>query len=289
LASPARRLVLAHKGDELGKRTARSSCASSARYDAVRAERAFHACDPENRLVARSLEDRWEQKLRELQDAEAELAEHAVAAPDPSREQIEALARDLPALWAAHTTSDRDRKRLLRSLIADVTLTSDPHEPIVHVGIRWQSGAAEQHAITRPQGIIRRTPPQALDLLTRLAPHRSNAEIAAELNARGLRTATGRPFDARAISQLRSDHRLARQSLLRDDELTVTQVAERLGVCDHTVYYWINHDHLAARRTDGNRVCIPFPPQVEEHWRQHVAESGHIPAKAKITSTGGAV
>jgi hypothetical protein len=126
--------------DELQDRRARANRAlelrvERARYDAVRAERAFHACDPETRLVARSLEDRWEQKPRELKDAEAELAERSIAAPEPSREQIEALARDLPALWAASTTSDRDRKRLLRSLIADVTLTSDP-QGSVQVGIR---------------------------------------------------------------------------------------------------------------------------------------------------------
>jgi excisionase family DNA binding protein len=280
--------------DELQDRRARANRAlelrvERARYDAVRAERAFHACDPENRLVARSLEDRWEQKLRELQDAEAELAERSVAAPEPSRQRIEALACDLPALWAANSTSDRDRKRLLRSLIADVTLTSDPHEPRVRVGIRWQSGAAEQHTITRPEGIIRRTPPQALDLVRRLGPHRGNAEIAAELNAGGLHTATGRPFDARAISQLRTDHRFPPRSLLRDDELTVNQVAERLRVSPHTIYYWISHGQLAARRTDGNRVCIPFPPQVEEQCRQHIAKSSHIPTKTKITATGGAV
>ena len=121
-----------------------------ARYEAIRAERAFHACEPDNRLVARSLENRWEEKLRDLKDAEAELAEHVVPAVEPSREQLEALARDLPALWAAKTTSDRDRKRLLRALIADITLTSQPEGRELRVGIRWRSGASEQHTVQRP-------------------------------------------------------------------------------------------------------------------------------------------
>jgi excisionase family DNA binding protein len=280
--------------DELQDRRARSNRALAlrverARYDAIRAERAFHACEPDNRLVARSLEDRWEQKLRELQDAEAELAEHATPAPEPSREQLEALARDLPALWAAHSTAHRDRKRLLRSLIADVTLTSDPHEPTVRVGIRWQSGAAEEHTIQRPQGIIRHTPPEALELLRRLGPHRSNAELAAELNAGGLRTGTGRPFDALAVSRLRTDHHLPPQPLLADDELTVTQVAERLGISHGAVYYWISHGQLAARRGHGKRLCIPFPPQVEQQCRQRIATSTHFPTQTKITTTGAAV
>ena len=280
--------------DELQDRRARSNRAfelrvERARYEAVRAERAFHACEPDNRLVARSLEDRWEQKLRELKDAEAELAERSAEAPQPSREQLEALARDLPALWAAKTTSDRDRKRLLRALIADVTLKSDPHGPEVLVGIRWQSGATEQHSVTRPPRIMKPTPPEALELLKRLAPHYGNADIAAELNAAGLRTGTGRPFDELTINRLRTDHQLPRQPLLRDHELTAKQVAERLGISPGAVYYWIAHGQLEARRSHSNRLCIPFPPEIEQHCRRRVANSTQLPAQAKITTIRGAV
>ena len=154
--------------DEVAERRARSDRAvelrvERARYDAARAERAFHACEPENRLVARSLETRWEQKLRELAEAEAELAEQTTPAPEPSREQLEALARDLPALWAADSTSEKDRKRLLRALIADVTITTQPDGRDVAVGIRWRSGAAEQHTIQRPPSINDSDPHTARD------------------------------------------------------------------------------------------------------------------------------
>jgi DNA invertase Pin-like site-specific DNA recombinase len=247
--------------DEFQDRRARSNRAlqlrvERARYEAIRAERAFHACEPDNRLVARSLENRWEEKLRELKDAEAELAEHVVPSSEPSREQLEALARDLPALWAAKTTAQRDRKRLLRTLIADVTLTSDPHSPEVQVGIRWQSGAAEEHTITRPQtaGQARRTPPEALELIRRLGPHRSNAEIATELQAAGLRTGTGKPFDERIVCGLRSRYRIPAASALRDGEVTVSQVAERLGVTANVVYHWIARDQLLARRSYHNHL-----------------------------------
>ena len=156
-----------------------------ARYEAIRAERAFHACEPDNRLVARSLENRWEEKLRDLKDAEAELAEHVVPAVEPSREQLEALARDLPALWAAKSTSDRDRKRLLRALIADITLTSQPEGRELRVGIRWRSGASEQHTVQRPPkpADAQRTPSPAVELTRRLAPEHTNAQIAEQLNA----------------------------------------------------------------------------------------------------------
>ena len=135
--------------DTVAERRGRSSRAvelraERARYDAARAERAFHKCDPDNRLVARNLEKRWEEKLRELAEAEAELALKAAEPSPPARSEIEALARDLPTLWAAPSTSHRDRKRLLRALINDVTLTSQPDRPEVRVGIHWCSGATEE-------------------------------------------------------------------------------------------------------------------------------------------------
>jgi hypothetical protein len=140
LAPQEIKLALA-AADEVADRRARSTRAvelrvERARYDAIRAERAFHACEPENRLVARSLETRWEQKLHELAEAEAELAERNKPAPEPSRQQLEALARELPKLWAADTTAQRDRKRLLRAMIADITITSKPTGRELEVGIR---------------------------------------------------------------------------------------------------------------------------------------------------------
>ena len=123
-------------------------------------------CEPDNRLVARSLENRWEEKLRELTDAEAELAEHVVPALEPSREQLEALARDLPALWAAKTTAEHDRKRLLRALIADVTITSKPErprgsgrDPLALGCLRAAHDRTATDTATR-----KRTPPPAIEL-----------------------------------------------------------------------------------------------------------------------------
>ena len=255
-------------------------------------ERAFHQCDPDNRLVARSLEDRWEERLKELNDAEAELAEHTAANPaEPSREQLEALARDLPALWAAPTTNHRDRKRLLRALIADVTITSQPHGREVQVGIRWRSGASEQHTIQRPQLVIdqRRTPSEALELISRLGPHRTNAQLAAELRAAGLRTATGLPFTAGRVSSLRNHRHIGHPPLLGEDELTVKQVADRLGVSCHTIYAWIKDGKLPARRGHLNRLGIPFPPEVERQCRKRIIDSPQLPNKGQNMAKGGAV
>jgi hypothetical protein len=282
--------------DELQDRQARSDRAlqlrvERARYEAARAERAFHACEPDNRLVARTLENRWEEKLTELKDAEACLAEHATPEPGPSREQIEALARDLPALWAAKTTAEKDRKRLLRSLIADVTITSQPAGREVQVGIRWRSGATEQHTIQRPKppSQARRTPPEAAALIKRLAPDRTDAEIASELHTAGLHTGTGRRFDADAVRAVRRGHRIPTSPRLHDDELTIGQAAERLHTAPGVIYGWISTGKLSARRGRANRLCIPFPPEIERQCRERIANSAHIPTQTKITGTGGAV
>jgi excisionase family DNA binding protein len=283
--------------DQVADRRARSTRAvelrvERARYDAIRAERAFHACEPENRLVARSLETRWETKLQELADAEAELAAQNAPAPEPSREQIEQLARDVPALWAAQTTTEKDRKRLLRALIADVTITSQPDSRELRVGIRWRSGAAEQHTIQRPKtrADVTRTAPEAVELTSRLAPTHTNAQIAEQLNAAGLRTSSGGPFAAEHVQWIRWRHKIPYPTTwAHDGELTVHEIAERLGVSDATIYDWISTGKLAARRGPGNRLYIPFGPDVEQECRQRVANSVHLPLETKIRAAGGAV
>src|SRR5207248_7489657 len=107
-----------------------------AQYTAARAERAFLACEPENRLVARSLETRWETALAELAEANAALAAQSQIQPElPNPQQLAATVTDLPVLWAAETTSDKDRKRLLRTLIADITITPSEADP---TSSRWE-------------------------------------------------------------------------------------------------------------------------------------------------------
>jgi hypothetical protein len=281
--------------DEVADRRARSTRAvelrvERARYEAIRAERAFHACEPENRLVARSLETRWEQKLSELAEAEAELAEHNKPRPEPSREQLEALARDLPKLWAAETTAQRDRKRLLRTMITDVTLTSHPDTRELQVGIRWRSGAAEQHTIQRPPkpADAKRTPSEVIELIKRLAVDHTNAQIVEQLVEAGMRTSTGLPFDEKAIRWLRWRYRIG-PSQPQDGEVTVAWIAQRFGISDGTVYAWITTGKLAARRGPANRLYIPYGPDVEQRCRELVTSSIHLPRQTKIMAARGAV
>jgi hypothetical protein len=274
--------------DEVADRQARSHRAlelrvERARYDAARAERAFHQCDPDNRLVARSLEQRWETQLKELVEAERELACETRKSPMPPRTEIEALARDLPRLWGAPTTSAKDRKRLVRSLVADVTLQSEPAGARLRIGIRWRSGAVEEVVTHRWKSAVesRRTSADVVALVARLAPERTDAEIADSLNAEGRTTGTGHPFDVEAVRWVRFAHRIRSRPLLAPGELTVEQVAARLGISAGAVYYWIDHGQLEARRGPAGRLCVPFSPEVARTCRERMASSRHLPARAQ--------
>jgi len=250
-----------------------------ARYDGDRAERAFLACEPENRLVARTLEARWEARLADLAGAEAALATQRSAQPElPSPAQLAVTIADLPALWSAPTTSDKDRKRLLRTLLADVTITPSAADPAhISVGLRWKSGASQQVHVTRRRSAVqlRCTDPAAIELARRIGPGLDNNALAAALNDAGHRTGTGQPFDGTAAANLRNYHRIPYPGLLEAGELTPRQVAQIIGVSAGTVHYWINAGYLAARRGPAGRWCIPLPPSVEAACRDRAAGSAH--------------
>ena len=290
VVTPTAIAVALAAADEVVDRQARSTRAfemrvERARYDAARAERAFHHCEPEHRLVARSLEQRWEDALKAVTDAQAAAAAaHAAAAPLPPRTAIEALATDLPRLWAAPTTRHKDRKRLLRTLVADVTLKSEPVADQVHIGIHWRSGATDAVLVRRPLAVIaRRTPAGAIDFVRRDS-ERSDQDLAAALNAAGFTTGTRRPFDGAAVRWLRFAYRipLAPSATLARGEVAVADVAARLGISATAVYDWIAQGDLEARRDHRGRWCVAFPADVEEACRHRVvtaARTSHAEPK----------
>ena len=276
--------------EELNQREARALRAfelrvERARYDASRAERAFHLCEPENRLVARSLEQRWEAKLAAVAEAETSLdSQRAQRRPLPNTADLKTLAADLTRLWNEPTTSPRDRKRVLRTLISDVTLTSDPAGDEIRVGIRWRAGAHEEHIAARTR---MRTDHDAIELVKRRKLEgQRDTDIAAELRALGLRTARGHQFETRDVRNVRHSLGLARPSPLEPGELTVTQVAARLDVKPGTVYYWIRTSLLPARKPATGEICIPFSPEIEATLR---ARRTRRVASTTTKAVGGAV
>jgi hypothetical protein len=138
--------------------------------------------------VARSLEACWEARLAALTEAEQALqAASDTLPPLPSRVELEKLAADLPALWNAPTTTARDRKRLLRTLIADVTLLPEPDHGKVRIGIRWHTGATDVLIADRPlpPGPAKRSPSPAVEMVRRLGPTIDTRDLAERLNTAG--------------------------------------------------------------------------------------------------------
>jgi DNA invertase Pin-like site-specific DNA recombinase len=259
-----------------------------ARYQADRAERAYHAVEPENRLVARTLEARWEAKLAALGEAEQALAAAREALPPlPDRAELERLTADLPALWQAPTTRNKDRKRLLRTLIADITLLPETDRDKVRIGIRWHTGATDEIAVARTvhPGTAKRSPSPAVAMVTRLGPTTPTAELAGLLNAAGLTTGTRAPFDVKAVQWIRHAYHVPAPNPYTDGEISVADAAHRLGCSTSVVYDWINTGKLAARRGPGNRLCIPWTEQTEAECRCRITESGHLNPTARHTDS----
>ena len=275
--------------DEVAGRHQRVSRAAElaverARYDADRAERAFCACEPENRLVARSLEARWEARLAALAEAEQALeAARESLPPLPGRAELEKLAADLPALWHAPATSSKDRKRLLRTLIADVTLLPEPDQAKVRIGIRWHTGATDELCVARAihPGTARRSPSPAVEMVRQLGPVTPAAELAAQLNAAGL-THRGRPpvrRQGRPVDPPRLPH--PRPGCLRRRRDLRAEAARLLGCSTSVIYHWIHTGQLTARRGSGSRFCIPWDDQVSASCQDLIAQSARLGRTAR--------
>jgi hypothetical protein len=202
--------------DEVAGRRQRMSRAAElalerARYEADRAERAFCQVEPENRLVARSLEAQWEARLAALVEAGQALeAAQDTLPPLPGRDDLEKLAADLPALWNAPATSARDRKRLLRTPDRRRHRAARARPRQRRIGIRWHTGATDELTIDRPvhPGTARRSPAAAIELVKRLGPATSNDELVTRLNAAGHLTGHGRPFDIDAVQWIRHSYQI---------------------------------------------------------------------------------
>lgn len=254
-----------------------------AEYEAQLAQRRYEQVDPANRLVAASLEQRWNEALCRLEESRQEFADfqcsHGLAITAKQRADVLALARDLPRLWNASTTSAKDKKRMLRLLVKDITVErlSEPRQVLLHV--RWQGGACEDIAVDLPLRIADRLryPEEIVEQIRRLAAEKADAKIADTLNQRGCRSAKGKPFTQSMISWIRYKHRIPAPELKRPEELTVAQVAEKFAVSPNVVYYWIERGSLSARRRNqGSALWITLNPETERHLRQWAEQSTRI-------------
>jgi excisionase family DNA binding protein len=254
-----------------------------AEFEAGRAQRQFDACEPENRLVARTLERAWEQALSRLESERRKLAELEARQPEPltraERQALGRLARDLPRLWSAETTTPRDRKELLRTLICDVIVTVKEDPRRAELEIAWEGGARTELQVP----LIRRGPERhrtaetTVELIRRLAAHTNDQQIAAILNKQDRRTGTGLSFNQSRVKYVRQQHGIpaAPPPDPEDGLVTIEQAATQLGVSNATVYRWLKAGLLPGEQTTPHapwrirltdELCARFVPTVPDGY-----------------------
>jgi DNA invertase Pin-like site-specific DNA recombinase len=234
-----------------------------ARYEAELARRRYERVDPDNRLVAGELEQRWEEKLLQWKHLEQEWqqAQQQQVAPlsEADKAMIRSLAEDLPALWHAETTTNAERKRLLRCLIQDVTLDrfSKPGISIIH--IRWHTGTSTTVEVDRPQPGCW-TPPAALRRIRELAPHYPDDRIAQILNEEGLRSGQGHTWTTIRVMRVRNRRGIQTGCPCHatgpgprgDGLITTLEAAQQLGVSDSTISRWFHQGILQGHQRKPN-------------------------------------
>lgn len=200
----------------IAQRQQRELQLEQARYEARLAQRQYDAVDPENRLVASELERRWNDKLERVAQLERAYAQAEREAQwnltADERAAITEVSQDVPAIWSAETTTNQERKQLLRMVIESVQLDGLSQPGQIEVQIRWRSGAVTALNVKRPapgEGSLK-TPEEAVSLIHEMAQRRSYREIATCLNRDGLRSAFGRPFTSQHIGYICRRDGLAR-------------------------------------------------------------------------------
>jgi excisionase family DNA binding protein len=254
-----------------------------AEYEVALAERRHQECDPSNRLVASTLERRWNDALLQLEDlkkqaAEFQRKEARVVTPE-QKAKVLALARDLPRLWHAPTTPAKDRKRILRLLIKDVTVEKLAEQRQLSVHIRWHGGASTDLSVQLPPKAADRVryPSAIVDRVRELACSLLDAQVADQLNREGSVSAKGKPYTAKTVQWIRWRYQISPAVLKKAEELTVQQVAKQLGVSDSVVYDWIEKGMIQARRLNGGMpYWITLTAADKEKLRDWVRNSGRI-------------
>jgi DNA invertase Pin-like site-specific DNA recombinase len=264
-----------------------------ARHRADLARRRYLAVDPGNRLVADSLEADWNDALRAVQAAQDNYqtaAASAAALTDEHKARIRVLATDFPALWADPATPQRERKRMIRLLIDDVTLAKTDR---IHAHVRFRGGQTTSLTLPIPGKAwqLRETHPDTLATLDRLLDEHTDAETAEALNAAGHRSGEGKPFTNRIVLDLRRAHHLPSHAerLHARGLLTIGELAERLDVHKTTIRNWHRAGLLISHKGNDKNIRLfeaPAPGDPRLVARQGSPIRNRVPTQP---APGGAV
>ena len=250
-----------------------------ARYDADLAQERFMQVDPKNRLVADALEADWNEKLRALTAAQEQYerqrqADGAVLDQE-SRSRILALTTDFPRLWNDPNTPDRERKRMARLLIEDVTLTKGEQ---LTIQVRFKGGAVRTliSPMPQPSWMIWQTNREVVAEVDRLLDDHTDSQVAAILNERGWHPGKGGLFTKGVIAWIQNHYRLrSRFDRLREaGMLTQQEMADQLGVTRLTIQNWRRIGLLKAHAYNDKQYLYEPVGTNPPHKQQGVKRTG---------------
>lgn len=261
-----------------------------ARYECDLARRRYMQVDPDNRLVADSLEAEWNEKLRAHEQANERYQRQrdveAAGLTDKQRASIMALAKDFPRLWNDPRTPDRERKRMARLLITDVTVLKGAE---ITAQIRFNGGTTHTLHVELPKRSwqLHQTPAAVVELVDQLLEVHNDAETARRLNALGMRSGWGHEFNQSIVRRIREQHHLQSQyeRLRARGLLTKQEIAERLDVQPDTIKTWRRAGLLRAHRFTGRRECLfEIPDATSPVKHRHQGKKAALSAGSKASS-----
>jgi DNA invertase Pin-like site-specific DNA recombinase/transposase-like protein len=245
------------------------------RQDVARAERLYHAVEPENRLVARTLEARWEDALKKQRQAEEEyhrfLAKLPATLSVADRQRIKSLSDSVAELWRAPGTSAPDRKQIVRCVVERVIVVADKSTELNQVTIVWHGGVATQHQVARPVGSYAQLSDfqRLTERITQLHHEGLHlAQIAEKLNDEGFVPPRRRGVFTEAgigslVRELGLVGELFRGDLVGKDEWWIPDLARKLGVIPQKIHYWIKQAWAHSRRTPSGKHLIVWADKDE--------------------------
>jgi len=247
-------------------------------YNTDLAQRRFEQVDPANRLVAASLEKNWNLQLEKLAEVQQQYQEYMKNQQKQfcfDEKQIEQLAVHIPSLWAS-TKNNKDKKRIIRLLISDITVTKDRATKTLSLNVRWKAGATQQLQMTLPPNNADklRYPAELINKVRMLTEqYTDDRKTAALFNEQGLLSSTGKPFTKSMIEWIRHKHRIPIPKIKADNEFTVAQMQHMFNISRHMVYYWIERKYIAARKLTDNSFLITITPSCIQKLKQMITDS----------------